>query len=53
MLKELALLAVLAALPAALARPRVHNSEMVSQHENLHALSCTSRYKSVSISLDY
>ena len=37
MLMELAFLAVLTALPAALARPRVHNSEMVSHHESLQA----------------
>ena len=53
MLKELALIAVLAALQAVLARPRVHSSEMVSQHEKTCMLSCTSRSKSVSISLDY
>ena len=49
MLKKLALLAVLAALPAALARPRAHNSEMVSYHAR--ELACIVLHLTIEVSI--
>ena len=46
MLKRLALLAVLAALPAAMARPCVHNSEIVSRHESyINLIGCVTDFQ--------